>query len=177
MGAGGPGNAELPGSGFALGCDGRGMVFVLGVGRVVLVEKEVLSGPARWRDELSCVPQKERLSFGSPSATDSYMVPVSPRLFCETWLSPSTPDAIISLPGYIIFRSDRSNRRGGGCLIYARNEMEVCTIDDPLLVDTPDSVWISAFRANPPFILECLYMPPLHSISSINRLSTLLSHT
>ncbi|GAA57720.1 hypothetical protein CLF_113121, partial [Clonorchis sinensis] len=73
--------------------------------------------------------------------------------------------------------SDRSHRRGGGCLIYARTEMEVSTIDDPLLADTPDSVWLSACRANPPFILGCLYMPPPHSTSSINRLSTLLSHT
>ncbi|GAA53742.1 hypothetical protein CLF_110947 [Clonorchis sinensis] len=63
-----------------------------------------------------------------------------PTFICitETWLSPSTPDALISLPGYTVFRSDRSHRRGGGCLIYARTEMEVSTIDDPLLADTPD---------------------------------------
>ncbi|GAA53231.1 hypothetical protein CLF_109829 [Clonorchis sinensis] len=54
--------------------------------------------------------------------------------------------------------------------------MEVSTIDDPLLADTPDSVRLSACRANPPFILGCLYVPPPHSTSSINRLSTLLSH-
>ncbi|KER27894.1 hypothetical protein T265_05173 [Opisthorchis viverrini] len=51
--------------------------------------------------------------------------------------------------------------------------MEVSTIDDPLLADIPDTVWLSACRANPPFILG---RPP-HSISSINRLSTLLFHT
>ncbi|GAA52821.1 hypothetical protein CLF_108869 [Clonorchis sinensis] len=87
-----------------------------------------------------------------------------PTFICitEMWLSPSTPDALISLPGYTIFRSDRSHRRGDGCLIYSRTEMEVSTIDDPLLADTPDSVWLSACRANPPFILGCLYIP-LHT--------------
>ncbi|GAA53857.1 hypothetical protein CLF_111321 [Clonorchis sinensis] len=102
-----------------------------------------------------------------------------PTFICitETWISPSTLYAFISLPGYAIFRSDRSHCRGGGCLIHARTEIKVCTIDDPLLADTPDPVWLSACRANPPFILGCLYIPPPHSTTSINCLSTLLPHT
>ena len=34
--------------------------------------------------------------------------------FTETWLDNSISDGEVSLPGYSIFRSDRTNGRGGG---------------------------------------------------------------
>ena len=36
-------------------------------------------------------------------------------MICETWC---TENSIVSLPGYNLFRKDRSNRVGGGVCIY-----------------------------------------------------------
>ena len=38
-------------------------------------------------------------------------------LLCETWLTKHTPT--FTIPGYKIFRMDRSNKRGGGICILA----------------------------------------------------------
>ena len=40
----------------------------------------------------------------------------------ETWLNPSTLDVDISIPGYILFRQDRGERKpGGGVVVYVKN--------------------------------------------------------
>lgn len=39
----------------------------------------------------------------------------------ETWLSPSCPEAVITMPGYNIFREDRLVGKGGGLLLYVKN--------------------------------------------------------
>ena len=36
----------------------------------------------------------------------------------ETWANPDTPDGIYDIPGYCLLRADRSDRRGGGVMIY-----------------------------------------------------------
>ena len=41
----------------------------------------------------------------------------------ETWLSDSTPDVLVALKGYNVFRADRS-RRGGGVAIYVKSNIK-----------------------------------------------------
>ena len=36
----------------------------------------------------------------------------------ETWLSPSIPDNLVSLPNFTLFRNDRSGSNGGGVCVY-----------------------------------------------------------
>ena len=44
--------------------------------------------------------------------------------FTETWLDNSISNGEVSLPGYSIFRSDRTNRRGGGIAVIRRADLE-----------------------------------------------------
>lgn len=41
----------------------------------------------------------------------------------ETWLKPSIPSTSCSLPGFQLFRADRTDRSGGGVGIYLRSEI------------------------------------------------------
>ena len=41
----------------------------------------------------------------------------------ETHLTPSILDAEVSIPGYILYRSDRDSRTHGGCAIYVREDL------------------------------------------------------
>ena len=38
----------------------------------------------------------------------------------ETWLSDQTPDSLLQIPGYNIFRRDYSFNKGGGVAIFIR---------------------------------------------------------
>lgn len=45
--------------------------------------------------------------------------------FTENWLDNSISDGEVSLPGYSIFRSDRTNGRGGGVAVYVKETLSV----------------------------------------------------
>ena len=40
----------------------------------------------------------------------------------ETWASPDTPDGLYSLPGHKLYRVDRQEKRGGGAMVYVKND-------------------------------------------------------
>ena len=49
-------------------------------------------------------------------------------LVSETWLKPSLPSTSCSLPGYQLFRNDRTDRGGGGVGIYLRSTIPAKTV-------------------------------------------------
>ena len=50
----------------------------------------------------------------------------------ETWLKPATPNRLIPVPGYQLFRSDRPDGRGyGGVAVLVRDALEVTVINCP----------------------------------------------
>ena len=101
-----------------------------------------------------------------------------PTFVCitETWLTSATPDAALALRGYSVFRTDRSSHRGGGCIIYTRNDIEVQLSLDPELESAPDSVWLTSTQRSPTVLIGCLYNPPPSSPSSINHISHILTY-
>ena len=94
----------------------------------------------------------------------------------ETWLTSTTPDAALALRGYSLFRTDRYSHRGGGCIIYTRNNIEVQLALDPELESAPDSVWLTSTQRSPTVLIGCLYNPPPSSSSSINLISHILTY-
>lgn len=47
----------------------------------------------------------------------------------ETWLTPTTPISVFTVPGYNAFRRDRGHGKGGGVLIYVNNDITCKQID------------------------------------------------
>ena len=43
----------------------------------------------------------------------------------ETWLSPHIADAQVHLSGYDLVRSDRMSRKGGGVLLYVKDDFPI----------------------------------------------------
>ena len=85
-----------------------------------LVHINAQSIPAHYNDLLT--------SFGS-GIVDCILV-------SETWLKPSLSSACFSLPGYQLFRNDRTERAGGGVGIYLRNNIPAsvvsCSLNQPI---------------------------------------------
>ena len=54
----------------------------------------------------------------------------------ETWLTTQAPDYIIAMPGYNIFRKDRTHAAGGGVCMYIHESITckqlVDCIEDPV---------------------------------------------
>ena len=78
----------------------------------------------------------------------------------ESWLSPHILDSAVSLPGYYLFRNDRTHSHGGGCIIYVKDHIVVSYFDDSSLSQFPNSIWLHVSTNNSDFLIGCLYNPP-----------------
>ena len=67
--------------------------------------------------------------------------------FCETFLTENTSDAIIRIPNYVFERKDRKDKKGGGILLYVKNNIRYKRRLD-LESEYLESVWIEVFSKN-----------------------------
>ena len=99
-------------------------------------------------------------------------------LVTESWCCDSTNDSSINISGYTLFRKDRSNKRGGGCLIYASTHLNAQQFSHPTLECHLESLWISTTICVPSVIIGCVYVPPnpnrMDLLSLINTFNLLV---
>lgn len=100
----------------------------------------------------------------------------------ETWLKPATPNSLVSIPGFQIFRDDRSSTiksRGGGAALYIRDNIPSRQLTTPSTVLSPycNSVWVSLTSSlSQTLIVGSIYTPPDSDKSAfIDRLCSVLS--
>ena len=75
----------------------------------------------------------------------------------ETWLNKDIDDSEIELPGYSIIRRDRSERTGGGVIIYIRDGLVFSERND--LHNNNEAIWIQVNRTRcKPLIIGCIYI-------------------
>ena len=48
----------------------------------------------------------------------------------ETWLNSDIPDSELAIEGYSFTRQDRIDRKGGGCMVYVRENLPYCKRPD-----------------------------------------------
>ena len=80
----------------------------------------------------------------------------------ETWGRPSLTDALLTPPGYSLFRRDRRDRFGGGVAILIRNELVPTAFVIPDNHDKfEDSVWaVVRISSTKTLLVGCLYRSP-----------------
>uniref|UniRef100_A0A6P7HE79 Uncharacterized protein LOC114347572 n=1 Tax=Diabrotica virgifera virgifera TaxID=50390 RepID=A0A6P7HE79_DIAVI len=76
----------------------------------------------------------------------------------ESWLKPNIVNRVVDLPGYKIFRRDRSLRIGGGTAVYIKNSLKPKPITN-LDNITSEQLWISFCYNNKTYALGSLYRP------------------
>ena len=77
----------------------------------------------------------------------------------ETWLTPTTPSGIFNIPEYNVFRRDRTNGKGGGVLLYVKNNIQCKQMDLPNNALECVAVTIS-LSPEMSFNIIVLYRPP-----------------
>ena len=98
----------------------------------------------------------------------------------ETWLNKDIDDSEIELPGYSIIRRDRSERTGGGVIIYIREGLVFSERND--LHNNNEAIWIQVNQTRcKPLIIGCIYRPPNQQVDKFledfnNSLAGIESH-
>ena len=91
----------------------------------------------------------------------------------ETWLKPSTPSRLLTLPGYQLYRADRPDRRGyGGVALAARDGISATPIRLPASSTHPNSKLETLWTLVKPdqrrqIIIGTVYRPPRRSLSEL----------
>ena len=91
----------------------------------------------------------------------------------ETWLTPTIPSGVINIPGYNICRRDRTHSKGGGVLLYIKNNIQCKQIDLPK--NTLECVGATVILSpEMSFNIVVLYRPPNENDVFFDNLSAVL---
>ena len=77
----------------------------------------------------------------------------------ESWTAEHIGEAEINIPGYDLIRKDRMNKRGGGCLINAKEELKV-TVIDLASVENTESAWCLVKTRDLELVVGVCYLSP-----------------
>ncbi len=98
----------------------------------------------------------------------------------ETWLHKDIPSEEVAIPGYKIYRQDRKNKgykqRGGGLLLYIRDEYEVKEIEVKSSSTEIIHITISRQQIKPIHIILVYKPPTVSSKTLISSLQTTLQN-
>lgn len=90
----------------------------------------------------------------------NFTSPVQILGFSETFLDDHIKDASLQIPGYVLFRNDRTLKGGGGVAVYVADQLAVKRRLD-LEHSSLESLWLEVKPQNcKPFLVCNLYRPP-----------------
>ena len=92
----------------------------------------------------------------------------------ETWTSSDTLDSELCMTGYELYRFDRRHRRGGGCIIHAKNDLNVVKIDIDIF-DT-ESIWCKIVARKEEVVIGVSYNSPSSSDTCRNNLNNIVKN-
>ncbi|CAI2726366.1 unnamed protein product [Schistosoma spindalis] len=81
-------------------------------------------------------------------------------LITESWLSSDITDTCLKIDTYELFRCDRVNKKGGGCLVYVSKNLKAETYSDNILSKLPDSIWLTVHTHECKILIGCIYRAP-----------------
>ena len=87
----------------------------------------------------------------------------------ETWLKPSTPDNVISIAGYNVYRCDRKGR-AGGMAIYVSEKLQVTVLQSISIPRQFEFLAVQIVLGNSPLTIIGCYRPPSAIKNSIRSL-------
>ena len=93
----------------------------------------------------------------------------------ETWLTPSSPEAAVIMPGYDAYRKDRSSGHAGGVLLYVKSSIKCRQL---LLPNVDVSIeWVGVIitlSSEMSFTVICIYRSPKSKVDFYDHLKVLL---
>eukprot|EP00116_Pleurobrachia_bachei_P001755 sb/3462017/ len=121
------------------------------------------AGNTRWK-----LPFIESVLLRNPNSSPAIALAIS-----ESWLKPYISDAQIQIQGYNSFRSDRPERKGGGCVLYVQEQIP---ISYAYSFSDRECSLVLAYSEAQNIIFSCVYRPPEASDQSYARIMDDLQH-
>ena len=81
-------------------------------------------------------------------------------IISETWFKSTHSNQVIAIPGYTLYRRDRTKRRGGGVAIYIRDDVGCSLFSPSIQDDRLESLWIKSRIQTSDCYICALYHPP-----------------
>ena len=66
----------------------------------------------------------------------------------ESWANKDIVDAELALTGYLMFRKDRQERRGGGVILYIKESIQAYEITLKSEADCEEAIWYNIVTKN-----------------------------
>ena len=90
-------------------------------------------------------------------------------LLCETWLTPNSPKPHV--PGYIIERTDRKNKKGGGVCVLLSSRCKYTRRKDLEIYNTAglESCFVELKNWNSNLVIGSLYRPPNTNVTNFQE--------
>jgi len=100
-----------------------------------------------------------------------------PDVICitESWLDSKIDSTSVSLPGYLVFRKDRGDRKGGGVAVFVRHCIGCHNIPTSLFNRNDVELIIIDIESFNLYVI-CLYIPPSISQLSLHDIHDNLVH-
>ena len=78
----------------------------------------------------------------------------------ESWGNKDIVDAELALTGYVMFRKDRRERRGGGVILYIKESIQAYEITLKSEADCEEAIWCNMVTRNSTLTIGVVYRSP-----------------
>lgn len=81
-------------------------------------------------------------------------------LVTESWFNCKIADNCVSIDSYVLYRKDRSRRKGGGVCAYVINDVHCYVMPYKNSNDAVEAMWLICTFSGVTYCIVCLYHPP-----------------
>ena len=95
------------------------------------------------KEEIKCVCLNARSIINKKDELNIMADDIKPHIIgiTETWANNDVTDAELGLEGYAMFRKDRMGRRGGGVLLYIKDNIPAYEVQLQEEADCNEAIW------------------------------------
>ena len=113
-------------------------------------------------NELKCVCLNARSTVNRKSELDIMVADIDPHVkgITESWANKDIVDAELALTGYVMFRKDRRERRGGGVILYIKESIQAYEIPLKSEADCEEAIWCNLATKNSTLTIGVVYRSP-----------------
>ena len=113
-------------------------------------------------NELKCVCLNARSIVNNKSELDIMVTDSDPHVIgiTESWANKDIVDAELALPGYVMFRKDRRERRGGRVITYIKESIQAYEITLKSEADCEEAIWCNIVTRNSILTIGVVYRSP-----------------
>ena len=113
-------------------------------------------------EEIKCVCLNDRSIINKKDELNIMVDDIKPHIIgiTETWANNDITDAELGLEGYAMFRKDRMGRRGGGVLLYIKDNIPAYEVQLQEEADCNEAIWCILVTGHTTVTIGVVYRCP-----------------